>query len=290
MMLDLGSVRLFVLAVDLGNLTRAAEAAGTAQPVVSQRLRSLEAALGHRLLDRSPRHVRLTPEGDRFLPHARALLGLHDRAIRFDSAPQLHLALGLSDHAIGIGLEAVLTRLRSALPPQSVLTLHSGLSQDLRRRYDDGALDACVIRREGASPMGEVLGTDPLGWRAADGWRMPADSILPLALLPAPCGLRALALQALDGAGIPWREAFIAGSTAALLAGVRAGLGIAPMGRIASGNLPDLGPPHGLPRLAASGIVLHGRATGPDMAAALRVLAGAIRAELRGPKSGLSAI
>jgi DNA-binding transcriptional LysR family regulator len=35
MVLDLESVRLFVLAAEFGNLTRAAEAAGTVQPVVS---------------------------------------------------------------------------------------------------------------------------------------------------------------------------------------------------------------------------------------------------------------
>jgi len=46
-MLDLESVRLFVLVVDFGNLTRAAQAAGTVQPVVSQRLRALEAAGYH---------------------------------------------------------------------------------------------------------------------------------------------------------------------------------------------------------------------------------------------------
>ena len=43
-MLDLESVRLFVLALEFGNLTRAAEAAGTVQPAVSARLKALEAA------------------------------------------------------------------------------------------------------------------------------------------------------------------------------------------------------------------------------------------------------
>jgi len=50
MMLDLESIRLFVLTADLGSLTRAAEAAGTVQPVVSQRLRLLEERLGCRML------------------------------------------------------------------------------------------------------------------------------------------------------------------------------------------------------------------------------------------------
>ena len=80
MMLDLESVRLFVLTVEYGNLTRAAEAAGTVQPVVSQRIRSLEAMVGQKLLDRSPRLVRLTEAGAVFLGHERSFLAAHQRA------------------------------------------------------------------------------------------------------------------------------------------------------------------------------------------------------------------
>ena len=80
-MLDLESVRLFLLAADFGGLTRAAEAAGTVQPVVSQKIKSLEAKLGRRLLERSPRFVRLTEAGTAFLGPARALLEAHDRAV-----------------------------------------------------------------------------------------------------------------------------------------------------------------------------------------------------------------
>jgi DNA-binding transcriptional LysR family regulator len=81
MMLDLEDVRLFVLVADHGNLTRAAEAAGTVQPVVSQRIKKLETALGRKLLDRSPRLVRLTAAGTDFLERSRALLIAHDAAI-----------------------------------------------------------------------------------------------------------------------------------------------------------------------------------------------------------------
>lgn len=41
MMLDLESARLFVLAAEYGNLTRATEATATIQPVVSQRIKAL---------------------------------------------------------------------------------------------------------------------------------------------------------------------------------------------------------------------------------------------------------
>jgi DNA-binding transcriptional LysR family regulator len=98
MMLDLESVRLFVLAADLGNLTRAAEAAGTVQPIVSQRLKALETALGYRLLERSPRYVRLTPRGSLFLDRARPLLSAHDAALNPEDRPAVRIGLGMSDH------------------------------------------------------------------------------------------------------------------------------------------------------------------------------------------------
>ena len=56
-MIDLESVRLFILSVELGSLTKAAEAAGTVQPVVSQKLKTLEQRIGRRLIDRTPLHA-----------------------------------------------------------------------------------------------------------------------------------------------------------------------------------------------------------------------------------------
>ncbi|MBP0444907.1 LysR family transcriptional regulator [Roseomonas sp. SSH11] len=279
-MLDLESVRLFVLAVEFGNLTRAAEAAGTVQPAVSARLKALEARLGRRLLDRSPRFVRPTAEGIAFLARARALLAAHDEALRLGDAPAMRVAIGLSDHAVGLGLPALLARLRAALPPHALLELHSGASIPLRERFEEGALDAVILRREAGGAEGEVLGEDPLGWRGAPDFTLPAGAAVPLALLAPPCGVRAAAERALDAAGRPWREAYRGGSCAMLLAGAGAGLGLAPMGRISAGGAPDLGPELGLPPLPGSEIVLLGRAGSAGAAAAIRVLAAGMRAAL----------
>lgn len=279
-MLDLGSVRLFVLAVEFGNLTRAAEAAGTVQPVVSQRLKALEATLGRRLLDRTPRFVRPTADGLGFLDKARALLATHDAALRFSDAPAFRFAVGASDHALGLGLEPVLRALRAALPTGAVIDVRSGLSQEVRAAFDDGRLDAAIVRREIGPKEGEVLGTDPLGWRA-EGWSRPDDDALPLATLGPPCGVHAAAIRQLDRARLPWREAFRAGSCAALLAGVRAGLGVAPMGASACDGMPDRGDVLALPPLPDSEIVLFARSGSPEAAAGLRALAAAIRSRLR---------
>ncbi len=280
MVLDLESVRLFVLAAEFGNLTRAAEAAGTVQPVVSQRLKALEAALGRRLLERTPRFVRPTPDGTAFLDRARTLLAAHDLAVRFGPSPAMRFAVGLSEHAVGVGLEGVLRRVRAALPAGAVVEVRTGQSQPLRVAFDAGEIDAAVIRRETGGDEGEVLGTDPLGWRAANGVQLRTGEPVPLATLGPPCGVRAAAIRSLEREHMAWHEPFLSGGCAALLAGVRAGLGIAPMGRAASGDVPDAGPALGLLPLPASEIVLLGRTGSPGMAAALRALGAGVRAGL----------
>lgn len=280
MMLDLESIRLFVLASDLGSLTRAAEAAGTVQPVVSQRLRALEERLGCRLLDRNPRRVVPTADGTAFLTRARALLAAHDAALSFrEQEGSLELRLGISDHALGLGAEPLFQRLRAALPGHCRLDVRVGLSQTLRMAFDNGALDAAIIRREAGGADGERLGADMLGWRGiAAAW--PPGTKLPLLTLGAPCGVRAQAIRALEEAGIAWRESLVAGSCALLAAAANAGLGIAPLGRLAAGDLPNLGPQLGLPELKPMELILLGRQHDPAMASALRALAAGVRATL----------
>jgi len=280
-MLDLESVRLFVLVVEFGNLTRAAEAAGTVQPVVSQRLRGLELALGRRLLERTPRFVRLTADGTVFLAKARTLLAAHDDAALFAEAPATRFAVGVSDHAIGMGLEQVLRVLRLALSSPALIEMRLGMSQQVRELYDAGVVDAAIIRRESGGADGEVLGADPLGWRAAKDFVLSDGMPVPLATLGAPCGVRAAAIRQLDHVGRQWREVFVGGSCVALLAAVHAGLGIAPMGAIASGAMADRGPALGLPPLPLSDIVMFARSGTPTSALAIRSLERAMRAILR---------
>lgn len=281
-MLDLASVRLFILAVEFGNLTRAAEAAGTVQPVVSARIKGLEAALGRKLLERTPRFVRPTEDGLSFLAKAWALLAAHDDAMRFDDAPTVRFVIGASDHALGTGLEHVIRHVRAALPLRSAVELRLGLSQQVRTAFDEGELDAVIIRREAGGADGEVLGLDPLGWRSTDDDVVAPDRPIPLVTLGPNCGVRSMAVRHLDAAHRPWREAFVGGSCSALVAAVRAGLGIAPMGAVASGRMSDAGARYGLPALPPSEIVMFARANSPAAGTAARALEAAVQSMLRG--------
>jgi DNA-binding transcriptional LysR family regulator len=71
---DISELRAFCAAVDLGSLGRAARLLRVSQPALSKRLRVLETLAGARLLERSPRGVKVTPAGARLYAEARKLL------------------------------------------------------------------------------------------------------------------------------------------------------------------------------------------------------------------------
>ena len=275
-MLDLESVRLFILSVELGSLTKAAEAAGTVQPVVSQKLKTLEQRLGKRLIDRTPRYLRLTKDGEIFLPKARELLAKHEEALVFSDEAPISFSLAVSDHAIGSRLSPVIRAVRAALPLNAVVEVKVDFSRHVKETFASGASDAALIRRNGGGTEGEVLRTDRMGWRAAPDWRPRSNSPTPLVSLGMDCGVREIALTELRKAGVDWRDSFIAGSCAALHEGLLAGAGVAPMGDICARGLSDRGPELGLPPLPTSEIVLFSRAKTPAHAAAIRALAAAI--------------
>src|SRR6516225_4314587 len=114
--LDIATVQAFLLVADLQSFTRAAEALGTTQAAVSLKLQRLETLLGKRLVERSPRAVRLTGEGAEFLDRARALMEAHDRALSGHKPASQQLSLGISDHAAGPELVPMLERLHATFP------------------------------------------------------------------------------------------------------------------------------------------------------------------------------
>jgi DNA-binding transcriptional LysR family regulator len=68
--------------VEEHSFTRAAKRLLVSQPALSQQVRALESSVGGPLLERLPTTVRVTPLGDRFLPHATSALESADEAIR----------------------------------------------------------------------------------------------------------------------------------------------------------------------------------------------------------------
>src|SRR3984957_16576271 len=145
--LDIPTVQAFLLVAELQSFTRTAEALGTTQAAVSMKLQRLESVIGKRLVERSPRSVRLTGDGTAFLQNARALMEAHDRALMGELPVKQQLSLGISDHAAGPELVPLLERLNT-VSSQLSFAVTIGFSRDLLDAYDSGAVDAVIVRRE----------------------------------------------------------------------------------------------------------------------------------------------
>jgi DNA-binding transcriptional LysR family regulator len=276
--LDPEAVEAFVLVADLRSFTRAAGVMNTTQAAVARRLRRLEERLGQRLLERTPRQVRLSAAGERFLGPARELVAAGRRATEAFQGSPARLRVGVTHHLVGPELPRLLRRIGES---DRGLTLHlrTGSTRGLLDLYDAGELDAVVVLRHDESRRGgEVLLTESFGWFSSPDFALSAGSPLPLAAQPEPCSLRAMALRALDTAGMPWWEAFVGTGSAAVGAAAAAGLAVAPLARRAAptGTI-EIGRRLDLPPLPGREAVLHSNVTGEYAGVALRRVAGAFR-------------
>ncbi|MFJ9841292.1 LysR family transcriptional regulator [Kitasatospora sp. NPDC101155] len=79
--MDLEAVRTFAAVVEAGQFQKASADLSITQQAVSKRIAALERELGVRLFARTPRGAELTIDGQAFLPHARELLRVAERAV-----------------------------------------------------------------------------------------------------------------------------------------------------------------------------------------------------------------
>jgi DNA-binding transcriptional LysR family regulator len=279
--LDLDAVQAFIRIAELGSFTRAAEAMRTTQAAVSLKLKRLEARLGCRLVERTPRRVQLSAQGEAFLDLARELLEAHDRALAIFAGARQRLAIGISDHVAGPELPALIARM-NAQDPQLVIEIRIGSSGDLLQSFDRRELDTVIVRLHNGRSGGEILIDERFGWFASPGWQHRAGEPLPVATMAEPCGVRAIAAQLLDAAGVPWTEIFVGGGVAAVAAAVMAGLGVAALApRMLPFGAIDVGPRLGLPDLPRLPVLLHTRVKDGRPRDALAALSAAFRSAVR---------
>ncbi len=277
--LDLESVQAFVLVADLKSFTRAAEAMDTTQSAVSLKIKRLEHELGRRLIDRTPRLVRLSPDGNIFLPAARDLVAAHQSAVGSFAVERRRLTVGISHHIIGNDLPGLLRRM-NASDPGLTIEMHVDASRDVLAALDAGRLDAgIVLRHDTKRRGGEALFTDAFGWMAAPDFVHRPGEPLRLATQSDSCSVRAMGLAALDKAGIPWTEVFIGGGIATIGAAVSAGLAVAALARrVAPPGTVDVGERLGLPALPSRDVMLYSTALDPPARRALRLLGASFKA------------
>ncbi|MCA6123685.1 LysR family transcriptional regulator [Bradyrhizobium sp. WSM 1704] len=289
MTLDVDAVKAFVTIADLKSFTRAAEALGSTQGAVSVKLKRLENQIGHRLLERTPRLVRLSAQGAEFLAPARELLAAHDRAVAGLSKARHRFTLGIATHVGGAELPTLLARLHAYDP---LLTIEVRLedSRDLLQAYDRGDIDAAIIRREDDRRDGAVLATDHYGWYATPDFAYRPAEPLRLAASSPSCGVLNVATRALAAAGIAWTEVFLGCASFAVADAVAAGLATSVFSRrlVPAGTV-EVSRRFGLPALPPSEIVLLSALSDAKSRAILKTLVAAFREHFRLPPTADSA-
>lgn len=259
--LDPESVEAFVLTAELRSFTLAAQSLNTTQAAVSLRIKRLEERLGQRLLDRTPRKVSLSREGERFLDPARELVNAYKRALAALSPRTIRLTLGITHHLVGPGLPVALERV-GGNDPNLVLDLRIGDTRGLLELLDSGKVDAAIILRHGENRRsGERLFNERFSWFGSPDLKVGRSEPLPIAIQPEPCQVRELTVRALTRADIRWREAIVGGGAIAVGAAATAGLAIAAMARTAMpAGVIDVTQRFHLPPLPEREVVLHSNA------------------------------
>ncbi|MFI0435749.1 MAG: LysR substrate-binding domain-containing protein [Parachlamydiaceae bacterium] len=233
--MDEFTLRCFLAVIETGSFTRAAQKVNRTQSAITQQMSKLERNLGKRLFDRG-KQMRLTKEGEIFLPYANKIFSLHLEVLDRLKHPELEgeIRFGLPEDFAAIFLSDVLTDF-SRLHPRILLNVECDLTLTLFERFKKGYFDMVFVKmsRPEEFPNGVEVWSEALEWigKNDDFLSLNKHVALPLVLSPEPCVYRASALQALEQAGIRWRIVFISPSYAGIIAAVNAGMGITALPR-----------------------------------------------------------
>ncbi|MEH2544837.1 DNA-binding transcriptional LysR family regulator [Bradyrhizobium sp. AZCC 2262] len=275
--LDVDAVEAFVAIADLQSFTRAAQALGTTQGAISVKLKRLEDRVGQKLIERTPRRVRLSAQGALFLGSARDFLAAHQRALTGLSSVRRRFSLGISTQVGGPEVPTLLARLNT-YDPALIIEMRLDDSRDLLDAFDRGEIDAIIVRREEDRRDGEVLTQEHFGWFATPDFIFRAGEPLRLAASSPSCNMREIATRALDDAGIAWTEVFLGCGSFAVSEAVAAGLATAILSfRLAPPGTVEVSHRFGLPPLPSSEIVLLSSLSDTKSRKALGTIATAFR-------------
>ena len=237
--MEFQQLRYFVRIAEDGSFTRAAEALLVAQPSLSQQIRKLERELGFQLFERNPARVRLTREGQQFLPYARAVLSKLAEAAtvaaELRGSERGEVTIGVSPIAGARILPGLLRAVTRRFPGLTIRTREEGLSR-LLKLLEDGAIDLATVLLPNTEPnlvVTTVL-ADYLVLVLPTGHRLAGYDVVsieetrdePFVLLTAEFGLRQRVIEECERAGFRPRVVFESREVWIIQRLVEAGLGV----------------------------------------------------------------
>ncbi|TIR43353.1 MAG: LysR family transcriptional regulator [Mesorhizobium sp.] len=229
-MLELVLLRTFVAVFDEGGFSRAAARLNLTQSAVSGHLRRLEEQVGKPLLRRTTRSLEMTPDGERLLAYARAMLALNRDALADLAQAPFHgrVRVGLSEDFAQVPILRALQAFGADRRGLQV-DVQVGIPGALLSKMKEGNIELVLGSQCEGEEMGRLLWREPLVWAWADHTGVDLPDPLPLAVLPEPCPYREVALERLAKAGISQRTVMICASNASLRAAAISGFAVAPM-------------------------------------------------------------
>ncbi|MEU0511179.1 MULTISPECIES: LysR family transcriptional regulator [Amycolatopsis] len=132
--MDLEAVRTFAAVAAAGRFQAAADELGVTQQAASKRVAGLERQLGVRLFVRTAGGVRLTVDGQAFLPHARELLRAAERALTAVTPGRRALRIDVLNRRVAA----------------------AGILHDFYRQHPGIELDVVTLTVDAASALAEV--------------------------------------------------------------------------------------------------------------------------------------
>jgi len=244
--LELTQLKYYVTIAETLSFTRAAELLHVSQPALSYQMRRLELELGTRLFDRGGRKIRLTSDGEIFLPLAQNVLLRADEAVRV-----LREHMGVEAGEVRMGCNpsvatyrgpALIASFQRDFPRVRVQLIEGG-DLELEQGVLEGTIDFAVATAPGSPQTLEVtpLGAEDLLLIVSPAHRHADRSTVALAELSYeqfvfpthPFNVTAQVIDACRRAGFEPRVAYQTGSLELVKGFVRQGLGISVLPRMA---------------------------------------------------------
>lgn len=241
MPLNLHLLRLFTTVVRTGSFSRAADALHISQPAISKGVRDFELQVGCRLLDRTPKGVRPTREGQALARHAEVLFtaerAAEDELLSLRNLDSGSLRIGASTTIATYMISDFLGKFHRAYPGIDLnlviantrdiadLMLAQGVEIALvEGPVEDGELESRAWRTDA---MSLIVGPEhpfAAAERGIDGAALSEEILI---LREVGSGTREVVTEALALQGIEPKRTLEIGSTEAIKQTVAAGLGVA---------------------------------------------------------------
>ncbi len=158
----------FLTVADELHFSRAAEALGVSQPMLSRQIQDLEFAIGARLFLRTSRRVELTPAGAIFRDRVRSLLtGLRDSSVlasEVGSGRRGPIRIGYTDEFTRFLLPQLVARLKEEDRKAEIHLVLASVPQ-LLEQIGDASIDFALL-----CPMPISLGPEPSTFPVRNWW------------------------------------------------------------------------------------------------------------------------